>query len=83
MKKGIGPRALGSPLKQTKTNLKQTKTKRKNKMDNVVPSFMQKVENDLLEAKKKRAAERESPERREFIDRRLGRAETRMKKKNK
>ena len=74
MKKGIGPRALGSPLKQTNT-------KRKNKMDNVVLSPRQKTENELLEAKKKRVAERESPGRREFIDRRLGRAETTIKKK--
>ena len=71
MRKGIGPRALGSPLKQTKA-------KRKNKMDNVVLSPRQKAENELLEAKKKRVAERESPGRREFINRR---AEKTIKKK--
>jgi hypothetical protein len=75
MKKGIGPRGLGSPLKQT------TKPKRKTKMNNVVLSPRQKAENELLEAKKKRVAERESPGRREFIDRRLGRVETTIKKK--
>ena len=74
MKKGVGPRGLGSPLKQTKA-------KRKTKMNNVVLSPRQKAENELLEAKKKRVAERESPGRREFIDRKLGRVETTIKKK--
>lgn len=75
MKKGIGPRSLGSPLKQA------TKPKRKTKMDNVTLSPRQKRMNEALEAKKKRVAERESPERREAIDKRLGRIETTIKKK--
>ena len=47
MRKGIGPRALGSPLKQT------AKPKRKNKMDNVVLSPQQQARQDYTDRRRK------------------------------
>lgn len=47
MKKGIGPRGLGSPLKQT------TKPKRKTKTDNVTLSQREQARKDYIDRKQK------------------------------